>query len=380
MALAACVLIGCAEIFSFAAIAWLNRNTPLEIYTRGYLIEHHIASITDFLTAGDTRTELHPTRGWTYRADHAAGRDTINAAGVRATREYDANAPDGIRVTAFGDSFVYCNEVTNADCWTAILESESDTEVMNYGVGGYGTDQAYMRYLDEPVAHTATHVIIGFAQVDIRRITGRYRGFLSHLEGPWFKPRFIETGDSLGLLPAPMPDEAAARRIVADPMSLLQIGEHDYWYEESVYENPLYQISATWRLATHAWIRIRRQAIDPERIYDGEVIRPESEAFRVQLRVMSDFADSVSARGGEPFMLMFPSRTDMGLNEEGKTISFAFLADSLRARGYTVIDPTADLAGVGDIPALFESGGHFSGRGNRIIARTIQREMGLPPR
>lgn len=378
--LAACLLIGLAEAFSFAAAAFLNRSTPLEIYTRNHLIESHVTSIRDFLEAGDTRTALHPVRGWTYRADFASGRDTINAAGVRAAHTYPDSSEASIRIAAFGDSFVYCNEVTNADCWTAFLESSSDADVMNFGVGGYGTDQAFMRYLDEPVAHRASHVIIGFAQVDIRRIVGRYRGFLSHLEGPWFKPRFVEVGDSLGLLPAPMPDESAARAFLADPMSLLEVGEHDYWYEAAVYENPIYQFSATWRLATHAWIRIRRQELDPNRIYDGEVIRPESEAFRIQLRVMTDFADSVAARGATSSMLMFPSRTDMGLNARGETVSFAFLADSLRARGYTVIDPTADLAEVADISTLFESGGHFSGAGNRIIAETTRRQLGLPPR
>ncbi len=68
--------------------------------------------------------------------------------GLRGRREYSSKAAaDAVRVGAFGDSFVFGSEVGNDDVWSAQAErSEPGLEVLNYGVGGYGTDQALMLY------------------------------------------------------------------------------------------------------------------------------------------------------------------------------------------------------------------------------------------
>jgi len=61
--------------------------------------------------------------GWRYRSGYQDSRNEMNPQGLRSTRAY-APAPsrDVLRIAAFGDSFVYCNEVANAESWPFLME------------------------------------------------------------------------------------------------------------------------------------------------------------------------------------------------------------------------------------------------------------------
>jgi hypothetical protein len=144
---------------------------------------------------------LDSALGWRYRAGFRKGGDAISAQGLRADRVYAARPAAGVvRVAAFGDSYVYGNEVGNDDSWPTQLErSAPDVEVLNYGVGGYGVDQAYLRYLAEGRALAPQVVIIGFAPVDLPRLVNRYRRFLDDRELALAKPRFVLRGGALAL-------------------------------------------------------------------------------------------------------------------------------------------------------------------------------------
>ena len=79
----------------------------------------------------------------------------------------------------FGDSFVYGNEVSDDDAWCAVLEASSDAlEVLNYGVGGYGLDQAFLRFQREGMALHPDVVLIGFTPDDLGRVVNVYRRFI----------------------------------------------------------------------------------------------------------------------------------------------------------------------------------------------------------
>lgn len=82
-------------------------------------------------------------------ADNARYRH--NEDGLRADTTYPRTPGTGIRrITAYGDSFTYCDEVDQRLCWTQRLEDLlPETEVLNFGVVGYSPDQAWLRYQRE---------------------------------------------------------------------------------------------------------------------------------------------------------------------------------------------------------------------------------------
>jgi hypothetical protein len=96
------------------------------------------------VAGGDTYVRFDRDLGWTLTPNRVRRSDglvyRINGQSLRADREYAIETPPGVcRLAAFGDSHTHCNEVTQQDCWAAILErSRPDTEVLNFGVPGYG--------------------------------------------------------------------------------------------------------------------------------------------------------------------------------------------------------------------------------------------------
>ncbi len=86
---------------------------------------------------------------------------TTNSGGIRGQKEY-SYMPDKnvLRIAAFGDSFVFCDDEKDEDTWEHYLEnSAGNLEVLNFGVSGYGVNQAYLRYLDDGI-HFCPHIVI----------------------------------------------------------------------------------------------------------------------------------------------------------------------------------------------------------------------------
>ncbi|MGH7664471.1 MAG: hypothetical protein ACRENI_09295 [Gemmatimonadaceae bacterium] len=322
----------------------------------------------------ERRDVLDPVLGWRYRAGHRSERDELNSQGLRSRREYAAvPAPGTLRVAAFGDSFVYCNEVANTDAWPSLIEEmHTGVEMLNYGVGGYGTDQAYLRYQAEGRALSPHIVLIGFAPVDLPRVVNVYRRFLHHEEYALVKPRFDFAPDgSLELLPNPYTTVAHYERVLAQPQAVLALGLHDQWYERAMYENPLYDWSATVRLLTVFWSKAANRYFSHDRLIRDGVFDSSSTAFRIQAAIVQRFAREVRDAGATPIVLMLPDASSIERASHGEPLVYEPLTAHLRAGGIEVIDVinafTTEEAFPGAAP-WFASGGHYSPEGNRVVS------------
>jgi GDSL-like Lipase/Acylhydrolase family len=319
---------------------------------------------------------LDSVLGWRYRPSHVDSMNQTNAAGLRSTHEYPTlPRRRGTRVAAFGDSFVYGNEVANRDAWPTLLERmDSSLDVLNYGVGGYGTDQAFLRYRGEGSRLRPSVIIIGFVPDDIRRVVNVYRRFLSVREIPITKPRFVLDGTGrLVLRPNPVPDSSALARFVEEPAAVRDLGQDDYWYEPAIYANPLYDWSAAVRLGVGFWIRVRRRYIDGDRVVRAGALNIQSEAFRIQMALFDEFARAAREAGARPLALLFPDRESLAETRATGHRLLDPLATALRARHIETVDVTdaflaAEQKGAG---GWFMPGGHYSPAGNRLVATTV---------
>jgi len=320
---------------------------------------------------------LDSVLGWRYRAGIATARDQTNSRGLRSAREYSAVPADSVvRVAAFGDSFVYGNEVDNANCWPMLAEHiYPRLEVLNYGVGGYGNDQAYLRFLADGRSLSPQIAVLGFTPSDFGRIVNVYRRFLSNREWPLFKPRFVlRASGELELVPNPVRVPADYARYLDHPEAVIALGRGDAWYEPAIYENPLYNLSATIRLLTGLWVKVRRRYLDGNRLVRNGFFNRASTAFAVQTRLFQSFAAKARAVGIVPVVIILPDRESIVRRQNGRAPIFAPLADDLRARGIDYLDVTeAFLArGMTQRPDdWFMSGGHYSPSGNRLVAEWL---------
>ena len=77
----------------------------------------------------------------------------------------------GGRIALVGDSFTFGEEVRYEETWAYFLSQylEGEHQVLNYGIPGYGLDQAYLRYLRDVRPLHADIVVLGVISHDIER-------------------------------------------------------------------------------------------------------------------------------------------------------------------------------------------------------------------
>ncbi len=79
-----------------------------------------------------------------------------------------------MRIAIFGDSFAFGAQVPFEHTWGYYLENNLkeaglNAEVLNFGVGGYGIDQAFRRWEKEGKAFSPHVVLCGFQPENVKR-------------------------------------------------------------------------------------------------------------------------------------------------------------------------------------------------------------------
>lgn len=115
----------------------------------------------------------HPTRGWALVPDGQARLSTLdysvtvrtNSRGLRDI-EHDERPRERVyRIVVLGDSFMEAYQVELDQCLPRRLQrrlSGRDVEVVNLGVGGYGTTQEYVALLEQGLAYEPDLVLLAF--------------------------------------------------------------------------------------------------------------------------------------------------------------------------------------------------------------------------
>ena len=317
---------------------------------------------------------LDPELGWRYAPGRSNDTVTVRLDGQRGNGNSFEPEPEGqVVVAAWGDSFIFCNEVRDEACWLARWQARNASLlVRNFGVGGYGNDQALLRFRRTVDSFPPDIAILGFTEDDLRRLVNVYRRFVDAEEAPLFKPRFRLTRGVLDLEQNPARDPAFLRTVIANPLAVQAAGAGDPHYNAWQFGSSLTDYSAMMRAmaAIAHWLRLRY--LDPDRIWDSRsMVRPQSSAFKVQLAIFERFAAEATAKGGIPLILLLPSRTSVEAAASGRPSPVQPLIDSMTARGLPFRDVTSALAAdarTSGVAGLFAPGGHYSARGNDIVS------------
>ncbi len=300
-----------------------------------------------------------------------------NSAGIRANREYAHDAPRGVtRIGAFGDSFTFSYEVSNNEMWTRLLEqSRPNLEVLNFGFGAYGTDQAYLRYLRDGKAFKPNIVLIGMMVENVQRNVTAYRPAYNHDAGLAFvKPRFrLDDTDKLRLVPNPAKSVEQWREMVESGRLLDTLNETDYWVRRAPLayrESPLFW-SSFGRLGYAAYENGGRRTSD----YYQDT---ESEPFKVSFEILKTFRARAIADGAEQaVVLLFPDRLALSELLDDKPPYWEPMLKHLRAAQVPVWDVAPALAKAArstGIDALFNKV-HYSPKGEAVVAETLAAKL-----
>jgi hypothetical protein len=106
--------------------------------------------------------------------------------------------------STFGDSFCQCRGVQDHETWQAYLERIEGKRILNFGVGGYGLDQAYLRYLRNRNQNLGGKIIFAVSPCTIERIIGVYKHYIEFGNYLGVKSRFVLAEGELQLLALPL--------------------------------------------------------------------------------------------------------------------------------------------------------------------------------
>lgn len=294
----------------------------------------------------------------------AAGRRCFDSIGARGRGERaPAPAPGVARVACFGDSYTYGSDVDDGEDWPAQLDAlDPDLEVLNLGVGGYGTDQALLRFRREGPELGADVVLVGLLVENIGRNVNRYRPlYYPSTVACSAKPRFALVDGALELVPLPYARRRDLLDAVASGRVLDDLADHEYWRGD----RPLFAGSALARVVA-GWSAYRRR--QPETLWRDR----EGEPFRVTVAILEAFQREARAAGARRVgVLVFPRPRELEDLARRGTPFWGTLLEALDERGIPCLDLAPTLAARGGDPP-YTGGGHLDPEGNRVVAEEVR--------
>src|SRR5262249_46829988 len=136
---------------------------------------------------------------------------------------------------SYGDSFTYGAEVDDPDTWQAQFEGMTGKGILNFGSGGYGLDQAVLKFEKYGPQYPTPFVILGLYPHEYRRILS-YQSFYYFTERTFryaFKPIFIPAAEGYELVKPPCDNPESLVEVVRHRPEKLErfLSAHDYWYQ-----------------------------------------------------------------------------------------------------------------------------------------------------
>ena len=188
-----------------------------------------------------------------------------------------------------------------ADTWGARLEGAlaNDTQVLNFGVDGYGIDQIVLRYQRDVVPWHPEIVILGFIADDLRRTFCVYAFlcFKAFGEIPFAKPRFVVDSSGLRQLNSPLPSPESI--FSRESLAAVPFVEHDESYVPEEWQ---------WHFAYHSYLM--RFVISRFPRWSQRPPRPDSERIAVNSALLKRFIRLAQDNGSVPVVLAFPGSHD----------------------------------------------------------------------
>lgn len=364
-------------VFSAILILLLLAAAEFVAYTAGGFLAHRgvfyspqpVARFDEYMEQRDA--EL----GWIVLSGTSADVDESGSRVVPAFPEI-GNAC----MSMYGSSFTWGAEVDNAHAWHNLLSEKMGCRVANYAVGGWGSDQALMRFLRKR-DDEAQIVILGHATVTILRNVNQYRRLLTPANQYGLKPRFVldERGE-LRTIPLPTFSKEEFAKVTQWPDRYL---EHEYYTLENPTIVRLLRFPYTLSVLS-AFGDFRVKAELSGRPGHSEFYSPDhaSNGLAITVGILARFQEVAQERGQSPLPLIIPIGSDFEYFVRTGEWVFQPLIDELSERGVEAFN-----AGPGMVERLEEGrdpcefvttscSGHFNEEGYALLAETVHAELG----
>jgi hypothetical protein len=341
-----------------------------------YLIKYPVAftplHITESYESYLNRYLQHPRVAWRSNVfdDNGNYRDLAKPSPVLSAQS-QSQTPAG--VSLYGDSFTVGFGVKPENSWGFRLSQLLQCRVANFGVSGYGTDQAYIRFANND-RDQAKVVILGFLSENLMRNVNQLRNLISASTVCFLKPRFILNNQGqLTLVPLPHLTEKEYDTLKTDPGRILH---HEFFLPGGPSGYQEMEFPYTWGFLK-AFPLIFKNVVLHEGTY-YYLYRPgnSSQAVQITLAIMEAFYREARQRGQQPLILVIPTHIDLAYFRRHGTWIYHPITAYLAQKGldFTDVGPRfIHVVGESGVETLYnpKTMYHLNDRGNEVLAKIV---------
>lgn len=330
----------------------------------------------------------HPELGWPGKNSPAVN---LTSTGARRSPANERLADSPVCLSLYGDSFTYGSEVKDSEAWSNLLAKRLQCRVNNYGVPGYGTDQAVLRFMGN-ARDDAPVTILGIYPVDLQRNLTQWHLLIAASHAVFsFKPIITERDGRVKLVGLPDLNYEDYQRLAEDPSQYLQ----DEYYLPGGRGGVVVEFPYTVALIRVAWRifdelrfdRITKYPKTPRQWIRGQWYdsdgNPNSHAvFRNDL-IVRQFVAECSKRKSRCVVLIIPdwesvdSHITEGIPEPLDWIyrPFKDLVEVWDATSFMASKADDELGICRYIGVRQDCQGHYNAQGYKLLADYVQQKL-----
>jgi len=299
-------------------------------------------------------------------------------------------------IASFGDSYVFCRQVKDENTWQEYISKSEKYNILNYGVGNYGLDQAILKYSKTKLKKQTKFVIQGFVPETINRIQSQWKHFIEFGNLHGFKPVFRLRENKLELVKNPLDKKT---RIDQIPKIINNLVESDRFYKDK-FQNYLldfpymFYFIKNFRFNLSLFInfilfKVSKLFKNKDNLIDilfSIVVKKNiqlshslyNELYSQQLfkKIIERFILIANRKKHKPILIIFPQLMDLKLNKSN--FLYIDFFNSMK-KNIDIINLTPYFKNK-NLNKLFTNdkyGGHLSKFGNKFVSKIIKKKLSL---
>lgn len=236
-------------------------------------------------------------------------------------------------ISLYGDSWTWSWPVDAEQAYSNVLAALLGDRVHNFGICGYGTDQAYLRFATNRI-DTAPIVVLGVLSENILRNVTGFLDLINPASGYGLKPRFtLGPERQLEYVPPISLSRLEFRPFLENPEWFCP---DDYFAPYSRSHAGVARIEFPYSLSLTRVVRgYRFRAAIQGRPRWAEFYNADhpSGALQVTVEIITRFVEDATIRGKRPLVVMIPTGEDLAYFRSHQRWTYRPLLDELESRG-----------------------------------------------
>ena len=293
-------------------------------------------------------------------------------------------------ISTFGDSYVFCRQVSDQDTWQEQLSPKKKIYVANYGVGNYGLDQAFLKFKRKKLTSKNKVIIFGFVPETICRIQSKWKHFIEFGNIHGFKPSISIRNKKLTF----EKNFLKKKDKFQDLFKIIsQLKKKDRFYQEKYFKFSFrfpYSISFLKNLSVNFKIilyyfflgnknvgEIEQKvfpAVMENNIKMSHKLYSENYSLKLLRKLLYEINNVVKKKKMKCIFIIFPQLFDLKLNTNKNYTSFY----KVHNNNLNILDLTESFLKLKDYSKYYindKYGGHLNKKGNNFVANILYKKL-----